>query len=550
MQLYRDPDNHDAAFLGYDVCDLLQSGPCCMGQWNCNRWRFEFPGEGHEHFEMPVLPYDHAERTHRYYVFVVLPATGEGLDPSSKRVRMPEPWPRLEDESVSYTKDRTFLEQYGRQMLDTVYFGLTCQKLSDQEVEAIEETVRTTTLNLFGGVRVMGRDECLALAREMLRLSGYPVREAEQSSLDVEESGGWVQSFKKPEKAATRPSMMSRDGDSDHGSPAPRIRVGYTRGSEGFDNPRANGHPQPRLSFHEPQLHHQQQQQHHQLHQLQQQQQQQQLPSSNVSIIGRDHVLVEIDHQLNSVAELLAEIVLLPQDSPVDPALFLAVGCLELYDQDQRHCVQSLREERKRLMERRQAIEIELMRQDTAEIELRAEEKRIHSLELATETMAIPPESLVPLSKSRTKLLDDLGNILSKIRTLLETVHIQYEVDQEQLLLRQQQPQRKKESGQLEDKPQAGVEEEEEEVLGGGGGGGGEGGGKMEIQDLEGQDGVTLVNMTMFQRHGLMDLYDRDPVKCTSLLRVEHARLAERRDELELEYERQRTALLRAMPRG
>ncbi|KAF9563296.1 hypothetical protein EC968_004880 [Mortierella alpina] len=304
---------------------------------------------------------------------------------------------------------------------------------------------------------------------------------------------------------------MSRDGDSDHGAPAPRIRVGYTRGSEGFDNPRAN-----------------------------------------------DHVLVEIDHQLNSVAELLAEIVLLPQDSPVDPALFLAVGCLELYDQDQRHCVQSLREERKRLMERRQAIEIELMRQDTAEIELRAEDKRIHSLELATETMAIPPESLIPLSKSRTKLLDDLGNILSKIRTLLETVHIQYEVDQEQLLLRQQQQQlqlqeqQRKELGQQDDEQQAGgKEEKEEEEEGEGEGRGGEGGGgKMEIQDMEGDDGVTLVNMTMFQRHGLMDLYDRDPVKCTSLLRVEHARLAERRDELELEYERQRTALLRAMPRG
>ncbi|KAF9957704.1 hypothetical protein BGZ72_001514 [Mortierella alpina] len=338
--------------------------------------------------------------------------------------------------------------------------------------------------------------------------------------------------------------MMSRDGDSDHGSPAPRIRVGYTRNSEGFDNPRGNGHPQPRLSFHEPQLHQQQQQ--HQLHHHHQLQQlQQQLPSSDVSVIGRDHVLVEIDHQLNSVAELLAEIVLLPQDSPVDPALFLAVGCLELYDQDQRHCVQSLREERKRLMERRQAIEIELMRQDTAEIELRAEEKRIHSLELATETMAIPPESLVPLSKSRTKLLDDLGNILSKIRTLLETVHIQYEVDQEQILMRQQQqPQQQpqKESGQGDNEQQG----EQEEA----GGAGGEGGGKMEIEDLEGNDGVTLVNMTMFQRHGLMDLYDRDPVKCTSLLRVEHARLAERRDELELEYERQRTALLRAMPRG
>ncbi|KAF9282293.1 hypothetical protein BGZ68_006079 [Mortierella alpina] len=345
--------------------------------------------------------------------------------------------------------------------------------------------------------------------------------------------------------------MMSRDGDSDHGPPAPRIRVGYSRNSEGFDNPRVNGQPQPRLSFHEPQLHQQQQ---HQLqhHQLQQLQQQQQLPSSNVSIIGRDHVLVEIDHQLNSVAELLADIVLLPQDSPVDPALFLAVGCLELYDQDQRHCVQSLREERKRLMERRQAIEIELMKQDTAEIELRAEDKRIHSLELATETMAIPPESLVPLSKSRTKLLDDLGNILSKIRTLLETVHIQYEVDQEQILLRQQQKQQKKQKQQRQGPGQGDVEQQagEEAEEGGEEGGGEEEGGKMEVQDQEENDGVTLVNMTMFQRHGLMDLYDRDPVKCTSLLRVEHARLAERRDELELEYERQRTALLRAMPRG
>src|SRR5687768_2699936 len=98
--------------------------------------------------------------------------------------------------------------------------------------------------------------------------------------------------------------------------------------------------------------------------------------------------------------------------------------------------------------------------------------------------MAIPPECLVPLSKSRTKLLDDLGNILSKIRTLLESVHIQYEVDQEQLLLRQQQlqPQQRKGSGLREDKPQAGVEEEEKEEVGG------EGGGKMEIEDVEGQE--------------------------------------------------------------
>ncbi|KAG9323777.1 hypothetical protein KVV02_000830 [Mortierella alpina] len=212
-----------------------------------------------------------------HYVFVIMPVPS--LDPSYKRIQMPERGPHLDEDSIS-----------------------------ECHAEDIERALRTTTVELLGSAPAMGRDERVPLAREMLRLAGHPVREATPS---------FIQSM------STR--MMSRDGDSDHGSPAPRIRVGYTRGSEGFDSPRAN-------------------------------------------------------------AELLAEIVLLPQDSPVDPALFLAVGCLELYDQDQRHCVQSLREERKRLMERRQAIEIELMRQDTAEIELRAEDKRIHSLELATVT--------------------------------------------------------------------------------------------------------------------------------------------------------------------
>lgn len=59
----------------------------------------------------------------------------------------------------------------------------------------------------------------------------------------------------------------------------------------------------------------------------------------------------------------------------------------------------------------------------------------------------------------------------------------------------------------------------------------------------------TPVAMDIFQMHGLMDLYDREPAKCIELLRVEHARLAARRDELELEYERQRTALLNTMQR-
>ncbi|KAG0250343.1 hypothetical protein BG011_008417 [Mortierella polycephala] len=239
----------------------------------------------------------------------------------------------------------------------------------------------------------------------------------------------------------------------------------------------------------------------------------QQHRSSSSSVPMRDHILAEIDQQISNLTELLTEIVLLPQDSPVDPALFLAVDFLVLYDQGQRSCVASLRQERQRLLERRQAIEIELMKQETADIQLRVEDKRIQNLEMATETLAIAPESLAPLSKSRTKLLDDLGNILNKIRILLEAVHLLYEENQErhaQYMFQQQ---------QQESPLQAPV---------------------------DGELGLP-VNMAMFQRHGLMDLYDHDPETCIGLLRMEHARLAARRDELELEYERQRTALLRTL---
>ncbi|KAF9563295.1 hypothetical protein EC968_004879 [Mortierella alpina] len=182
MQLYRDSDNHDAAFLGYDVCELLQSGPCCMSQWNCERCRFEFPGEGYDHFEMPVLPYDFSERTHHHYVFVIMPVTSEGLVPSDKRIRMPEPWPCLEEETATYTRDRTFLEKYGRRMVDTIYFGMTCQKMADQDAEDLVRTMHKTTAGILGLDLVMGREECLALAREMFRLAGYPVKEAKSSS--------------------------------------------------------------------------------------------------------------------------------------------------------------------------------------------------------------------------------------------------------------------------------------------------------------------------------------------------------------------------------
>src|SRR5690606_5079464 len=123
-------------------------------------------------------------------------------------------------------------------------------------------------------------------------------------------------------------------------------------------------------------------------------------------------------------------------------------------------------------------------------------------------TLAIAPESLAPLSKSRTKLLDDLGNILSKIRILLEAVHLLYEENQER---------------------------HAEHMF-------------QQQQQAPGDGEIGLpVNMAMFQRHGLMDLYDHDAEACIGLLRMEHARLAARRDELELEYERQRTAQLRTL---
>ncbi|KAF8982390.1 hypothetical protein BGZ46_001352 [Entomortierella lignicola] len=215
----------------------------------------------------------------------------------------------------------------------------------------------------------------------------------------------------------------------------------------------------------------------------------------------KEFIVQEIDHHLNSIGGLLTETVLLPMETPVDPAFFLSLGFLELYDQNQRVCVQNLRDERKRLLERRQGIELEMIKLETAEINVMAEEKRLQQLELATEATGLAPETLAPMSTSRVNLLDDLGTILTKLRTLIETVHLHR---------RQLQKQHNVMNGK--------------------------------------QDGLpATINMAMFQKYGVMDLYDQDPSQCLILLRVEHARLAARRDDLELEYERQRTALLRSL---
>ncbi|KAG0284020.1 hypothetical protein BGZ96_011623 [Linnemannia gamsii] len=282
-----------------------------------------------------------------------------------------------------------------------------------------------------------------------------------------------------------------------------------------------------------------------------------------------------MDQHLHIINDLLTEAVLLPREDIVDSSLFVSANRLELYDQDPAVCVQILRDERKRILERRQGVEMEQMKQETVQGLLKVEETKIQNLELATETLAIAPESLAPLSQSRTKLLDDLGNILSKIRGLLETVHIQFE---EELELQHQQQQLDREQQlelQLQQQEDFGKEEGER-------GREGDDAGRRSkdavlatidrlqtLQQSQQQQQQqqhqqqekewqrqrqrhrtrTPVAMDIFQMHGLMDLYDREPEKCIELLRVEHARLAARRDELELEYERQRTALLKTMQR-
>ncbi|KAF9154188.1 hypothetical protein BG015_001645 [Linnemannia schmuckeri] len=389
---------------------------------------------------------------------------------------------------------------------------------------------------------------------------------------------------------------MSRSRDSsDPGSPAPRIRVGYKRQSDILDsmgNQQQHTYSQGTSSnresmYHRPsstysnssrdllhQQHHQQPQSHY--HHQQPQQHQSSSPRRNVVHSPTPPPLpplLEMDQHLLIITDLLTETVLLPREAIVDSSPFLSSNRLELYDHNPAVCAQILRDERRRILEKRQGVELEQMKQETVQALLKVEESKVQSLELATETLAIAPESLAPLSQSRTKLLDDLGNILSKIRGLLETVHIQFE---DELELQQQQRQLEREQQlklQLQqERDDHGKEERNMEEGDGERGAGGRRSrdavlatiDRLHIlkqtqhqqqerkglqQEQQTQRTRTPVAMDIFQMHGLMDLYDREPEKCIELLRVEHARLAARRDELELEYERQRTALLKTMQR-
>jgi hypothetical protein len=90
-----------------------------------------------------------------------------------------------------------------------------------------------------------------------------------------------------------------------------------------------------------------------------------------------------MDQQLHILADLLTETVLLPREAIVDSSPFLSSNRLELYDQDPTVCVQILREERRRTLERRREVEMEQMKHETAQALLKVEETRVQNVELA-----------------------------------------------------------------------------------------------------------------------------------------------------------------------
>jgi len=65
------------------------------------------------------------------------------------------------------------------------------------------------------------------------------------------------------------------------------------------------------------------------------------------------------------------------------------------------------------------------------------------------------------------------------------------------------------------------------------------------IEDLDKPEiVVVVVDMITFLRHGSPELYDPNPDRCLAMLRSEHARLKEKCDALDLEFERQRTLIM------
>ena len=90
-----------------------------------------------------------------------------------------------------------------------------------------------------------------------------------------------------------------------------------------------------------------------------------------------------MDQHLQILTELLNETVLLPREAIVDSSPFLSSNRLELYDQDPTVCVQILREERRRTLERRREVEMEQMKHETAQALLKVEETRVQNVELA-----------------------------------------------------------------------------------------------------------------------------------------------------------------------
>ncbi|KAF9583507.1 hypothetical protein BGW38_009301 [Lunasporangiospora selenospora] len=234
------------------------------------------------------------------------------------------------------------------------------------------------------------------------------------------------------------------------------------------------------------------------------------LLSSNSISQPNKVVLQEIDNDLSRIAELLADVVLTPPGTTVEPSLFQTMGCLELYDEDQQSCKIGLREERRRLLERRQALEVEMVRHDIAGINLKIEESRRKTQQSSQASAGALPHPSKPYGQQ----IQELNEKLESIRKLIEMLH--------------QGATYPKSASELEetnsDVTKSGEEEEEEE---------------MSEKEPRG-----LNRLQTFRELGLLYVYDDKPDRCLDLCRSEHARLASKLDALELELERQRTLLL------
>ncbi|KAG0055345.1 hypothetical protein BGZ83_008865 [Gryganskiella cystojenkinii] len=191
--------------------------------------------------------------------------------------------------------------------------------------------------------------------------------------------------------------------------------------------------------------------------------------SASTTAAYRDNQLHEMDQQLCTLAELLSEVVMVPFNSTrqpqhhqhhlhyscqqcqqrqyqqqayhqqheelepqqqveattVNPSIFESTGYLFLFDQDPRACIQNLREERRRVQEKKTALELEWTRQSIAVVHSLAEDRRIQSMQAFSDAISTTTQSLIPSWQKRSKALEDLESKMNQIQYLIRTILIQ-----------------------------------------------------------------------------------------------------------------------------